>query len=815
MMRIFRFNRPIGFNSIKVALILVLVAIAALGARGENVRISGKVIDSEDKPVEFATVRIAHTAIGTNTNLKGDYTLSVAQKDTVEVIFSCIGFKTVQHKLISPKGDLTLNVRLYPTDVELREVEVIGYRQNSNGMQTLNTESYKLSPDVSGGSVEALITTMPGVNSSNEMSSQYSVRGGSFDENSVYINGMELYRPQLVRSGQQEGLSVINPDMVGNIKFSSGGFPARYADKMSSALDITYKEPEAFEAAVAASLMGASATMGTNSGKFSQLTGVRFKKNNSLLSTQDTKGEYDPTFFDFQTNMNYKPSERWTINLLGNISLNHFNFKPQDRETTFGTSEDAKSFKVYFDGAEKDKFETYLGSLQATYRLNKATSFSLGVAGFLSNELVTYDISGEYWLDKAGTVGEDGIGGELGVGKYMEHSRNRLKTSVLQISLKGTTKYRANNFSYGIGYHAEKFHDRTREWEWRDSAGYSLPTLPEGVHLVYNLSSRQNININRLQAYLEDAIYMSNNFAYMTLNAGLRFSYNDFNKEFLVSPRVNFSFNPLNLNNWYFRVGAGMYYQSPFYKEYRETVTDEYGNGIIKLNRNIKSPLSVQLIVGADYTFRAMNRPFKLTAEAYYKNLSNLISYEYDNLKITYSGRNDSKGYAMGLDMKLFGQFVEGTDSWVSFSLMKTQQTLDGKKVPLPSDQRYAVNVYFTDYFPKFPKLKFSLQGVFSDGLTMTPPHTSRSQTYFRAPAYKRLDIGVSWQFVGAPSDKPRTSGALKYFKSIVLGLDVFNLLDISNVSSYYWVTDVNNLQYAVPNYLTRRQFNVRLSMEF
>lgn len=808
-MRIFRLNR------IKSALTLLFVAITAIGAHGENVRISGKVIDSEDKPVEFATVRIAHTAIGTNTNLKGDYTLSVAQKDTVDIIFSCIGFKTVQHKLISPKGDLTLNVRLYPTDVDLREVEVIGYRQNSNGMQTLNTESYKLSPDVSGGSVEALITTMPGVNSSNEMSSQYSVRGGSFDENSVYINGMELYRPQLVRSGQQEGLSVINPDMVGNIKFSSGGFPARYADKMSSALDITYKDPEAFEAAVAASLMGASATVGTNSGKFSQLTGVRFKKNNSLLSTQDTKGEYDPTFFDFQTNMNFKPSERWSINLLGNISLNHFNFKPQDRETTFGTSEDAKSFKVYFDGAEKDKFETYLGSLQATYRLNKATSFSLGVAGFLSNELVTYDISGEYWLDKAGTVGEDGIGGELGVGKYMEHSRNRLKTSVLQISLKGTTKYRANNFSYGIGYHAEKFHDRTREWEWRDSAGYSLPTLPEGVHLIYNLSSRQNININRLHAYLEDAIYMSNNFAYMTLNAGLRFSYNDFNKEFLVSPRVNFSFNPLNLNNWYFRVGAGMYYQSPFYKEYRETVTDEYGNGIIKLNRNIKSPLSVQLIVGADYTFRAMNRPFKLTAEAYYKNLSNLISYEYDNLKITYSGRNDSKGYAMGLDMKLFGQFVEGTDSWVSFSLMKTQQTLDGKKVPLPSDQRYAVNVYFTDYFPKFPKLKFSLQGVFSDGLTMTPPHTSRSQTYFRAPAYKRLDIGVSWQFVGAPSDKPRTSGALKYFKSIVLGLDVFNILDISNVSSYYWVTDVNNLQYAVPNYLTRRQFNVRLSMEF
>ncbi len=800
----------------KTALLIAITLLTCLAQTwAESVRISGKVIDSEDNPVEFATVRVANSAIGTNTNLQGEYTLSVAQKDTIEMVYSCIGFKTVQHTLVNPKGDITLNVRLYPMDVDLREIEVIGYRQNSNGMQTLNTESYKLSPDVSGGSVEALITTMPGVNSSNEMSNQYSVRGGSFDENSVYINGMELYRPQLVRSGQQEGLSVINPDMVGNIKFSTGGFPARYADKMSSALDITYREPEVFEGAVSASLMGASAAIGSNTGKFSQITGVRFKKNNSILSTMDTKGEYDPTFFDFQTNMNFKPSERWTINLLGNINMNHFNFKPQDRETTFGTSEDAKSFKVYFDGEEKDKFETYLGSLSATYRYNKATSFTLGVAGFLSNELVTYDISGEYWLDQAGTSGSDGIGGELGVGKYMEHSRNRLKTSVLQVSFKGTTKYRANNFSYGVGYHAEKFHDRTKEWEWRDSAGYSLPTLPEGVHLIYNLSSKQNISINRFHAYVEDAVYLSNNAAYMTLNAGLRFSYNDFNKEFLVSPRVNFSINPVDFPNWYYRIGAGLYYQSPFYKEYREMVKDDYDNYLIKLNRDIKSPRSIQVIFGADYTFRAMNRPFKLTGEAYYKNLANLISYEYDNLKIVYSGHNDSKGYAMGLDFKLFGQFVEGSDSWISFSLMKTQQTLDGKKVPLPSDQRYSVSVYFTDYFPKFPKLKFSLRGIFSDGLTMTPPHTSRAVTYFRAPAYKRVDIGLSYQFLGAPSDNQKRSGFWGHFKSIVLGVDCFNLLDISNVSSYYWVTDVNNLQYAVPNYLTRRQFNVSLAVSF
>lgn len=799
----------------KYYLLILLAVLVPVAALAENVKISGKVVDAEDKPVEFATVRVANSAIGTNTDLKGNYSLSLASKDTVEMVYSCIGFKTVHHKLIKPKGDLTLNIRLYPNDVDLREVEVIGYRKNANGMQTLDTEAFKLSPDVSGGSVEAMITTMPGVNSSNEMSSQYSVRGGSFDENSVYINGVEIYRPQLVRSGEQEGLSIINPAMVGNLKFSSGGFPARYADKMSSALDITYRDPEAFEGSVDASLMGASVTIGSNSGKFSQISGARFKKNNSLLSTMDTKGEYDPTYFDFQTNMSYKPNDHWTINLLGNIALNHFNFKPQDRETTFGTSQDAKSFKVYFDGAEKDKFETYLGSLQAVYRHNKATSFALNVAGFLSNELVTYDISGEYWLNQAGTGGSEGIGGELGVGKYMEHSRNRLKSSVFQISLSGTTKYRANNFSYGIGYRNENFHDRTKEWEWRDSAGYSLPTLPEGVHLVYNLSSKQDIKVNRFHAYIEDAIYLSSNIAYMTLNAGLRYSYNGFNKESLISPRVNFSLNPVNAPSWYFRFGAGLYYQSPFYKEYRQTVADELGNQSIYLNKNIKSPRSLQFIFGTDYTFRAMSRPFKLTGEIYYKNLANLISYEFDNLKINYTGRNDSKGYSMGLDLKLYGQFVEGNDSWLSFSLMKTQQTLDGKKVPLPSDQRYAVSLFFTDYFPKFPKLKFSLKGVISDGLTHTAPHTSRTVSYFRAPAYKRVDIGVSWQFVGAPSDKQPPKNFLRHFKSVILGVDVFNLLDIANVSSYYWVTDVNDIQYAVPNYLTRRQFNVRLSVEF
>lgn len=785
-----------------------------VAGRGENVKISGRVVDGEDKPIEFGTVRIAGTAVGTNTDLKGNYSLTVAEQDTLNVVYSCIGFKTVTHRLIKPKGNLTLNVRLYSDATELAEVEVTGFRQNSNGMQTINADDFKLSPDVSGGSVEALITTLAGVNSSNEMSSQYSVRGGSFDENSVYINGVELYRPQLVRSGQQEGLSVINPNMVGNIAFSSGGFPARYADKSSSALDITYREPEALEGALDLSLMGASLTFGQNSGKFSQLHGLRFKKNNSLLSSLETRGEYDPTFFDYQTNMTFRPNDRLSINLLGNIALNHYNFKPHDRETNFGTAQDTKHFKVYFDGEERDKFETYLGSFSASYRLNRGTSFSAGLSAFLTNELVSYDISGEYWLNQAGTSGEGAVGGELGVGKYMEHSRNRLKASVVQAFLKGHTAIRNNNLSYGLTYQHESFRDRTKEWEWRDSAGYSLPTAPEGVHLIYNLSSHQDISTNRLAFYVEDALYFETPKAYLTLNGGIRLSYWDFNKEFLVSPRVNLNISPLHNNRWNYRLALGMYYQSPFYKEFRESVTDDFGNASIVLNRNIKSPLSVQFIFATDYTFRMMNRPFKLTGEAYYKNLSRLISYEYDNLKINYSGRNDSKGYTMGLDFKLFGQFVEGSDSWLTFSLMKTQQTLNGKKVPLPSDQRYSVGLYFTDYFPKFPKLKFSLRGIFSDGLTMTAPHVSRSESYFRAPPYKRVDIGLSWQFVGAPTNGVRPFNFWRHFKSIILGVDCFNLFDMTNVSSYYWVTDVNNLQYAVPNYLTRRQFNVRLSIE-
>ena len=796
----------------KIAFVLLLTVCTLLPAVAQNVKISGKILDQEDKPIEFGTVRIAGTAVGTNTNLDGAYTLSIAPRDTLELIYTAIGYRTVKRTLIDAKEELTINVKMLPEDHMLDEVQVQGYRPNSQGMQHVDVDNLRVSPDVSGGSVESVIGTMAGVVQNNEMSSQYQVRGGSFDENSVYINGIELYRPQLISNGQQEGLSVINPDMVGAINFSTGGFSARYSDKMSSVLDITYREPQAFEGAVSASLMGGSIMIGQNSGKFSQMHGARLKKNNSLLSSLDSKGEYDPTFFDYQLNMTYKPSEKISVNLLGNINLNHYNFKPHDRETSFGIADDVKKFKVYFDGEEKDRFETYLGALSVTWRPSQAFTLQTGGGAFLTNELVSYDISGEYWLDQAGTSGNGGVGGEQGVGKYMEHSRNRLRASVLQFWTNARTQIGRQNLSIGLQYQHETFRDRSREWEWRDSAGYSLPTAPPGVHLLYNLSSRQDVVTNRIAFFAQDTYYLNTDAAFLTFNAGVRVSYWDFNKETLISPRFNFSLNPAAHDRWTFRAAFGWYYQSPFFKEYRQAVQDDLGNGSVVLNRDIKSPRSIQVILGTDYTFRALDRPFKLTAEAYYKNIARMISYEYDNLKVNYSGANDSKGYIMGLDLRFFGQFVEGSDSWVSFSLMKTQQDLAGKKMPMPSDHRYSVALFFTDYFPKFPKLKFALRGIFSDGLTMVPPRQTRDKGYFRTPPYKRVDIGLSYQIVGSPKGEEPRRG---WLKDLTIGLDLFNLFDISNVSSYYWITDVNNIQYAVPNYLTRRQLNVRLSMQF
>ncbi|MDE5733523.1 MAG: TonB-dependent receptor, partial [Duncaniella sp.] len=578
----------------RIALSILLTILPAAAAGQGKVKLHGKVTDANNDPVEFATVRIGGTATGTTTSLEGDYTLTCAKADTIVVYFSCIGFREVKKTLIDPQEDVTLNVML-PMDTELlQQVEVVELKKQTGSVDRLDIKDIKRSPDASGGSVEAVLTTMAGVTGSNEMSSQYSVRGGSYDENSVYINGIEVYRPQLVSSGQQEGLSIINPDLVGAIGFSTGGFPAEYGDKMSSVLDITYRQPEAFEGSVSASLMGASLALGQGTKRFSQLHGIRYKKNSSLLSSMDTKGEYDPSFFDYQTSVTGRISERLTVSLLGNISLNRYLFTPANRTTTFGTSTDAKQFTVYFDGHERDRFETYFGALSVDWRPSRGTSLQLLGSGYLTNELVSYDISGEYWLDQAGT---SDIGGELGVGRYHEHARNRLKASVLALTLRGQTAVnRQHTLSYGVSVQSEKIMDRSREWELRDSAGFSLPSLPDRLQMVYNLASHHDISSTRLSVWAQDAWKFNTSAGFFTLNAGVRLSHWSFNKETLVSPRVTLGFIPDRHPGWGFRVATGLYYQAPFYKEFRMPVTDGDGNRTIILNNQIKSQRSFHLI---------------------------------------------------------------------------------------------------------------------------------------------------------------------------------------------------------------------------
>lgn len=787
----------------------ILLSVTAVG----QVKVHGKITDTKGGPIEFATVRVEGTAVGTTSGSDGDYSLSCAMSDTITIIFSCIGYREEKRRLVGASGKVALNMRMQFDSEMLQQVEVAELKKQTGSIAIIDASQLRSSPDVSGGSVESLITTMAGVNSSNEMSSQYSVRGGSYDENSVYINDIEIYRPQLVSAGQQEGMSIVNPDLVGSIGFSTGGYPAEYGDKMSSVLDITYRELDSFEGSLTGSLMGGALSLGQGSNRFSQLHGVRYKSASSLLSSMDTKGEYDPRYFDYQTFLTYKFSDRLKGSFLGNISINNYVFTPVNRTTTFGTSMDARQFTVYFDGQEKDRFETYLGALSLEYRVNRGTALRLVASSYLTNELVAYDISGEYWLDQAGT---SDIGGELGVGRYREHARNRLKASVMSFAIKGESAINPRHtLGYGVGIQRECVMDRSREWELRDSAGFSIPVSPTELSMVYSLDSKHDVSSLRFTAFLQDAWRLSTSAGFVTVNAGVRMCHWSFNKETLVSPRVSVGFIPEEHPGWAFRFATGLYYQSPFYKEYRMAVADGFGNQSITLNKDIRSQQSVHIITGTDYTFRALGRPFRLSGEVYYKKMSDLVPYEIDNLKLVYSGMNESSGCATGIDMKLFGQFVPGSDSWISFSLMKTRETLHGINVPRPTDRGYSLGIFFTDYFPKIRRLKFALRGVFMQGLPSTAPRSTRDEGYFRMPPYKRVDVGLQYALLSPVKDGESRSGAWRWLKSVWLGVDMFNLLDISNVASYYWVTDVNDVQYAVPNYLTRRQFNIRLSVDF
>lgn len=797
--------------------IIIICLIATLKMMAQEFTLQGRVTDDDNNPVELATVSVVSQGKVAFTSLKGEFSMHLHSADSVAVKFSMIGYKTKVRILRKPRGKQTLQVVLHTDATMLGDVNVTGEKIQSDQTQEIKIKDIKMAPSANGNGVEGIIQQQAGVSTHSELSSQYNVRGGAFDENSVYINNVEVYRPFLVRSGQQEGLSVINPYMVDKIGFSTGGYGAKYGDKMSSALDITYKTLKAkgkkpvVEGSLAASLLGTDAYIGIGTRKLSWLNSLRYKTTSYLLGSLETKGEYKPNYLDYQTYLSYQPNKRWKIDFIGYISDNHYNFEPSDRETSFGTMENVKSFRVYFDGHEKDRFLTYFGTLGITRNITRNTSLSLLGSAFYTKEQEKYDIQGQYWLDQTETSEN------LGVGTYFEHARNYLSARVMSAKLMLRHKVQKHNVEAAVTLKREHIEENSIEYEMRDSAGYSVPHTGKDLYMIYSMKARNELNANRMETYIQDTYRFSSGIAdstgngqtHYTLNYGVRMSHWNFNRETILSPRISLAIIPANHENTTLRLTAGLYYQAPFFKELRDTTTVN-GVTVASLNEKIKSQRSIHFIAGYDYRFRMNDQRFKFSAEAYYKALSNIVPYSVSNVKVVYYGQNECSGHAAGLDFKLYGEFVPGTDSWLSLSLMDTKMKLNGKSIPLPTDQRYAVNLFFTDYFPGSRKWRMSLKLAFADGLPFAAPHKELETNSFRATAYRRADIGMSYQLLDNSRHEKKT-----FLKNVTLGVDCLNLFGIDNVNSYYWVTDVTNQQYAVPNYLTGRQLNARVLLEF
>lgn len=816
------------YKKLFLALLLFSLTLAT-NAQRNNVRIYGYVIDENNRGVEGASVYFENTSNGTSTNRNGYYDLNISTTDSVCIIYSHLGHETIRHTIIPRQQVIQITVVLPSLARELRAVDVTVNRRSTSNMETIDPGKYKLMPN-SSGSFESLLITFAGVTTNNELSSQYNVRGGNFDENIVYVNGTEVYRPLLIRAGQQEGLSFINPDMVDNVKFSSGGFNAEYGDKMSSVLDVTYKKPKAFEASGSISLLGASAYVGTAGKRFTQMHGVRYKTNRYLLGTLDNKGSYQPNFIDYQTYLTFQPAPKWEVSILGNFSRNDYLFIPKDRDTKFGTFNMAENLKIYFDGQEKDLFQTLFGSLALNFRPKENIKLGLTASAFNTNENETFDITGEYVLQelKMGDQGDVEEGEKLGVGTYHQHARNRLKATVANISHIGEFSQSGHTVKWGAGIQRELIKDRLREWEWRDSAGYSMPYVADNgkIDLFYNLTSEQSLLSWRSNVYIQDTYRWDTDGALYSVTGGVRASYWNYNKEFIVSPRASVSVLPHWDKDFSFRFATGLYYQSPFYKELRDTVSDPSGNILVTLNENIKSQRSFHFVLGGDYFFRALGRPFKFTTEAYLKLADRVTTYSVDNVRIRYSGLNDAKAYTAGIDMKLFGELVPGTDSWLNVSLMQSKEDVtgdsyvkDGKTfypgwISRPNETRYNIALLFSDYLPNNPNYQLYLKGIYSDGLPVGPPNSPRYMgDSFRLRSYKRVDIGASRAIVSG-KDKILERKWLKNVDSMWINLEVFNLFDFQNENSTFWVSDINGAQHGVPNYLTGRQFNLKLMVE-
>ncbi len=810
---------------------LLLLLLLLFSVLGYSQTINGTITDEQNNSLLSVNISILNQSMGAISDENGKYSLEIPPNRSVVVVYSFIGYEMekIRIPMLKEGQNYTLNIQLKTSSTLLEDVIITDQKSRKESFSRIKPKHVSVLPGNSGG-IEAILKTLPGVSSANELSSQYSVRGGNFDENLVYVNGIEVYRPFLVRSGQQEGLSFVNTDMVSSILFSAGGFDAKYGDKMSSVLDITYKRPRENAATLQLSLLGGAAHFEgiTKNGRLSYLIGARHKTSQYLLNSLDTEADYSPKFSDIQTFVNFELNTNWQISFLGNISSNQYKMVPKNRDTEFGTVNEALKLTIYFEGQEVDKYQTYFGALSTSYQPNTKLQLQFTTSAFRTFEQENFDILGEYWLYQLeNNLGSDNFGDiafDRGVGKYINHARNSLNATVTNFSHKGNYNNESLKFDWGFRVQKEEIEDKISEWNLIDSAFFNFPHPDDNIGDTANpdqqiimselLKTQINLSSYRNSGYIQ----VSKDIGNLTITGGTRGSYWTYNEELLMSPRVSLAYAPIWKKDIVFRAASGIYYQSPFYKELRTPKGT--------LNHNIKAQKSTHYVLGADYLFYSWGRPFKWITEVYYKNLENLIPYKVDNVRIQYLANDVSNGYARGIDMKINGEFVSGVESWVSLSVMKTEEdivgdfitntvgsTTEAGFIPRPTDQRVNFSMFFQDYIPGNPNYKMHLNLVYGTGLSFGPPKAEKYQDILRIPDYRRVDIGFS--AVLKSEEKKSRLKWLNAFKSIWLSAEVFNLLDINNTVSYLWVADITGRQYAVPNYLTSRQLNAKLILTF
>ncbi|MES2761392.1 MAG: TonB-dependent receptor [Bacteroidota bacterium] len=824
-------------------IILFFIGIIAIG---QTATISGTIKDDDGVSIPDVQVAILEDgSINTTTDANGYYTLTVPADKDITLSAYNISYIQIKTKFNLKAGEkATFNTRLVSKN-NIGEVDVIYESNRNREIQRIDPKNFIYIPSPSGN-IEDLIKTQIGVSSNNELSSGYSVRGGNFDENLVYVNDIEVYRPFLARSGQQEGLSFANPDMVGNIDFSAGGFEAKYGDKMSSVLDITYKKPLKFAGTVSGSLLGGSLHLqGVSKNRVVAWSlGSRYKSNTYLLKSMDTKGEYRPRFYDVQSFITFTLNEKWTVEFLGNVANNQYLVIPANRETTFGTVNNAVKLSIYFDGQELTQYTTMMGGLSTTFKPNQRTKLKLIASAYHATEEEKYTVQGQYYIDQLeADFGKDNFGQvafNRGVGTFLNNGRNRIDASVFNIEHKGTRSIGRNSeLLWGARYQHEIIEDKLSEWRTIDSAGYVSPYSANEINLIDVVKTKINLQTNRVQGYLQYTFSKRlRDSSMITTTAGVRANYWDFNKQTVVSPRLTLSYKPYWKQDILFKASWGYYYQPPFYREMRGF------DG--KLNSNIRAQQSIHYLLSADYNFKLWRRPFKVILAGYYKELKDLIPYEIDNTRIRYFAKNNSIGYTQGVDLRINGEFIKGIESWATIGYLKTMENIsDDRKVtyfnasgdtiikgytfdtkavdsnvvhpgyiPRPTDQRVTFGMFFQDYIPRVPSCKMYLNMQFGTGLPFGPPGHERWKQVFRMPPYRRVDIGLAYQIIKEDKPLPKKN-PFHHLKGMFISVEIFNLLQIDNTVSYTWITDVTNRQYAVPNYLTRRTLNLKLQVKF